>query len=588
MKRFIRELQRRNVIKSALAYLVVAWLLTQVLAIIIPAFNLSEELLRITIIVLIICFPFWIVFAWVYEITPDGLMKTNNVAPELSIARKTSNQLNYVIIASLIIAIGLLIRTNLQSSEVIIQKQKFASIPKETEKSIAVLAFDDMSPEKNQEYFSDGISEEILNLLTKIPDLKVISRTSSFSYKNKGMDIKQIGEELNVGYILEGSIRKSGSTFRITTQLIDAETGVGLWSATYDRNMEDILKVQGEIAMKVTEQLKVAIFDAELVAKTIDLDAYKLYIKAGQMTVENSAESNTNAINLLKQSIAKDSTYAPAWAELSYLYYQAGYTLLTMPDKLAMEQGRATAQKALALDSESVLGYLSLAFLENAAWNFEEANWLLEKALLLEPNSPRAISAKSDFAVYCGKPELAIDFALQLIELDPLNNNHFLMLSQNYWMSGNYKKAEESLREYLLYHPNSGWGNGMMGTVQLSLGNPEKSLEFIEKDNHLFWRAYKKCSTVFAMGNIKEADQFLEDFIAEWGNQERPFVADVYAYRKDKDEAFKWLELAYENKDSSLLRVLNYPAMQNLWGDPRWNILIHKLKLPEEHGFHLD
>lgn len=181
-----------------------------------------------------------------------------------------------------------------------------------------------MSPENNQEYFSDGISEEILNLLTKIPDLKVISRTSSFSYKGKGADIKQIGEELSVGYVLEGSIRKYGSTLRITTQLIDAKTGVGLWSATYDRNMEDILKVQGEIAMKVTEQLKVAIFDAELVAKTIDLDAYKMYIQAGQMTVENSAESNTNAIKLLKQSIAIDSTYAPAWAELSYLYYQAG------------------------------------------------------------------------------------------------------------------------------------------------------------------------------------------------------------------------------------------------------------------------
>lgn len=352
--------------------------------------------------------------------------------------------------------------------------------------------------------------------------------------------------------------------------------------------MEDILKVQGEIAAKVTQQLKVALLDTELVSKTIDMDAYKLYIQAGQMTIENSAETNTNAIQLLKESIAIDSTYAPAWADLSYLYYQAGFTLLTMSDEVAMVQGRSAAQKAILLDPESILGYLSLAFLENASWNFEEANKLLEKALLLEPNSPRAISAKADFAVYCGKPDLAIGLSLKLIELDPLNNNHFLMLSQNYWMSGDYKKAEESLREYLLYHPNSGWGNGMMGTVQLSLGNPKNSLEYIEKDTHPFWHSYKKCPTVYALGNTQEANQLLKEFIAEWGNQERPFVADVYAYRKDKDEAFKWLELAYENKDSSLLRVLNYPAMQNLWGDPRWNTFIHKLKLPEEHGFHLD
>src|SRR5699024_5752922 len=170
----------------------------------IPTFDLSEDLLRIAIIILVIVFPFWLVFAWVYEITPDGLKKTNNVPPEYSIARQTSNQLNYVIIAGLIIAIGLLIRSNLQSPEVIIQKQKFATIPKDTTKSIAVLAFADMSPERDQEYFSDGISEEILNLLAKIPDLKVISRTSSFSYKDRGVDITQIGEELNVRYVLEG------------------------------------------------------------------------------------------------------------------------------------------------------------------------------------------------------------------------------------------------------------------------------------------------------------------------------------------------------------------------------------------------
>lgn len=586
MKRFIQELQRRNVIKSALAYLVGAWLLTQVLAIIIPAFDLSEALLRITIIVLVICFPCWLIFSWIYEITPDGLNRTDNVPPELSIARQTSNQLNYIIIAGLVIAIGLLIRTSIKTAAIVVDEKEVAVIS--LDKSIAVLAFADMSPEKDQEYFSDGISEEILNLLTKIPDLKVISRTSSFSYKSKGVDIKQIGEELGVGYVLEGSIRKFGSTFRITTQLIDAKTGIRVWSATYDRNMEDILKVQGEIAAKVTQQLKVALLDTELVSKTIDMDAYKLYIQAGQMTIENSAETNTNAIQLLKESIAIDSTYAPAWADLSYLYYQAGFTLLTMSDEVAMVQGRSAAQKAILLDPESILGYLSLAFLENASWNFEEANKLLEKALLLEPNSPRAISAKADFAVYCGKPDLAIGLSLKLIELDPLNNNHFLMLSQNYWMSGDYKKAEESLREYLLYHPNSGWGNGMMGTVQLSLGNPKNSLEYIEKDTHPFWHSYKKCPTVYALGNTQEANQLLKEFIAEWGNQERPFVADVYAYRKDKDEAFKWLELAYENKDSSLLRVLNYPAMQNLWGDPRWNTFIHKLKLPEEHGFHLD
>src|SRR5690625_8019110 len=176
------------------------------------------------------------------------------------------------------------------------------------------------------------------------------------------------------------------------------------------------------------------------------MNAYKLYIQAGQMTVENSAESNTKATMILKQSSSIDSPYGAGWADLRYLYYQAGYTLLTMPDELAMQQGRLAAKKAIALDSESVLGYISLAFLENAAWNFEEANSLLENALVLEPNNPRAITAKAEFAVYCGKQELAMNLSLKLIELDPLNNNHYLMLSQNYWMNGNYKKARSEER----------------------------------------------------------------------------------------------------------------------------------------------
>lgn len=586
MKRFLQELQRRNVIKSALAYLVVAWLLTQVLAIIIPAFDLSEALLRITIIVLAICFPCWLIFSWIYEITPDGLNKTDNVPPELSIARQTSNQLNYVIIVGLVIAIGLLIRTSIKTAAIVVDEKEVAMIS--TDKSIAVLAFADMSPEKDQEYFSDGISEEILNLLTKIPDLKVISRTSSFSYKGKGMDIIKIGEELNVDHILEGSIRKSGNTFRITTQLIDAKTGVRVWSATYDRNMEDILKVQGEIAFKVTQQLKVTLLDTDLVSKTVNMEAYKLYIKAGQLTHQNSTESNTNAILLIKESIAIDDSYAPSWAELSYLYYRAGFTLLTIPMEDAMKKARKAAEVAIALDPESIWGYLSLAFLENASWNFDEANRLLDKATLMEPNNPRIIAAKAEFAIYCGKLDLATELTLKLMELDPLNNNHYFTLSHIYWMNREYTKAEESLNQYLIYHPNSGWGNGMMGTVQLSLGNPEMSMEYIKKDSHPFWHLYKKCPTVFALGDSKEANRLLEQFVAEWGDLERPYVADVYAYRGNKNEAFKWLELAFDNKDSSLLKVLNFPSMQNLWGDPRWNKFIQKLKLPKDHEYHLD
>lgn len=586
MKNFIQELHRRNVIKSALAYLVIAWLITQVLAITIPAFEWPKSLLRTSIIILVLGFPFWLIFSWSYEITPEGLKQTKSVLPEESITGKTSNRLNYIIIAGLIIAIGLLIRSNIYSTAKAVNDQDLASIT--VEKSIAVLAFADMSPEKDQEYFSDGISEEILNLLTKIPELKVISRTSSFSYKGKDIHIKKIGKELNVSYVLEGSIRKSGNTFRITAQLIDAITGVHMWSETYDRSMEDIFKVQDEIATRVAQQLKTSLIESKLLSRAVNIDAYNLYLQVGKLYSQNTTESNTHAIKLIKESIAIDSTYAPVWSGLSDLYYSAGLVYVSMPMDEALKQGRAAATKAIDLDSNYVSGYLSLASIETASWNFKAASRLLEKATLLEPNNVEVLSARAGFVLNSGKPKEAIALLLQIKELDPVQKAHYFYLGLYYWMLGELAKAEESLDHLLVFYPDVNGVNGMMGNVQLSLGHPQKALDYIEKDSGPFWNLYRKSMAVYAMGNIPEADMLLKQLITNWGDKTWPNIADVYAYRGEKDNAFKWLELALENKDSSLLEILNYPAMQNLWGDPRWNEFINKLPLPDDHGFHLD
>lgn len=586
MKNFIQELHRRNVIKSALAYLVIAWLITQVLAITIPAFEWPKSLLRTSIIILVLGFPFWLIFSWSYEITPEGLKQTKSVLPEESITGKTSNRLNYIIIAGLIIAIGLLIRSNIYSTAKAVNDQDLASIT--VEKSIAVLAFADMSPEKDQEYFSDGISEEILNLLTKIPELKVISRTSSFSYKGKDIHIKKIGKELNVSHVLEGSIRKSGNTFRITAQLIDAITGVHMWSETYDRSMEDIFKVQDEIATRVAQQLKTSLIESKLLSRAVNIDAYNLYLQVGKLYSQNTTESNTHAIKLIKESIAIDSTYAPVWSGLSDLYYSAGLVYVSMPMDEALKQGRAAATKAIDLDSNYVSGYLSLASIETASWNFKAASRLLEKATLLEPNNVEVLSARAGFVLNSGKPKEAIALLLQIKELDPVQKAHYFYLGLYYWMLGELAKAEESLDHLLVFYPDVNGVNGMMGNVQLSLGHPQKALDYIEKDSGPFWNLYRKSMAVYAMGNIPEADMLLKQLITNWGDKTWPNIADVYAYRGEKDNAFKWLELALENKDSSLLEILNYPAMQNLWGDPRWNEFINKLPLPDDHGFHLD
>ena len=590
MKKFIQELQRRNVIKSALTYLVVAWLITQVMSIVIPAFELPKSLLRASIILVTLGFPFWIVFSWIYEITPEGIKKTASIDPELSIAPQTSNRLNKIIIGALGVAIVLLVYNIISQENNISESQLNDRVvmPNTVDKSIAVLAFADMSPQKDQEYFSDGISEEILNLLAKIPDLKVISRTSSFSFKGKGLDIKEIGDKLQVGNVLEGSIRKSGNTFRITAQLVDANTGVHIWSETYDRKMEDIFKIQDEIATKVTEQLKVSLLGVALTSVRVDTDAYTLFLRASQLFAEGSSKSNADAFKMVRESIAVESSYAPAWSLLSRLFYDAAFKFSRMPMHEAIKQGKLAATKAIVLDPDNVGGYIILAQFENASWDFKERDQLLEKAMLLYPNNPRTLLAKSQFASNSGKMDQAIELLLKTIELDPLYEWNYYGLGLNYWMNGEFAKAEENLSSYLLLYPNSGLANSYMSQVQLGLGHPEKALDYIEKETDPFWHLYRKSMVVYALGNTQEADELLKQFIADYGNDSWPNIADVYAFRNEKDEAFKWLELAFKNKDASLLEILNYPEMKNLWGDPRWNKFINKLGLPEDHGFHLD
>ncbi len=590
MKKFIQELQRRNVIKAALAYMVFAWVIIQVSSIVLPIFGASVNVVRIIIFVLVIAFPFWIILSWIYEITPEGLRKTLVVDPNASEVKKTDIKIKSIIICALAIVIVFLVFNMVSQDQVgseTISNGETLSL-KSTDKSIAVLAFVDMSKEKDQEYFSDGISEEILNLLTKIPNLKVISRTSSFSYKGKEQNVKKIGVELHVAHVLEGSIRKSGNTFRITAQLIDATSGTDIWSETFDRSMEDIFKIQDEIAAKVTQKLKVTLMGSAQISTRVDTEAYTLFLKGKQLRNQNSVESNANAFKLIRESIAIDSSYAPAWNTLSTLYYDAAFQFGTMKIGDAIKKSKNAAKKSIALDPKDVEGYLILAALENASWNFKQGSELIEKAKLLNPNAPMVIQSESSFASTIGKKNLAIELRLKTMELDPLNESNNYSLGFYYWMDGQFLKAEESLNEFLLLHPNLGLANGFMGEIQLSLGHPEKALEFITKDSDPFWNLYRKSMAVYAEGNKLEANKLLKLLIKDWGKDSWPNIAHVYAFRGDKDNAFKWLDLAFEQRDGSLLEILNYPEMETLWGDPRWNLLINKLGLPKNHGFHLD
>jgi TolB-like protein/tetratricopeptide (TPR) repeat protein len=458
----------------------------------------------------------------------------------------------------------------------------------QNDKSIAVLAFADMSPNQDHEYFSDGISEEILNLLAKVPDLKVISRTSSFAYKGKEKNIKQIGEELHVGHLLEGSIRKSGNTVRITAQLINAQEGTHVWSETFEREMTDIFAIQDEIASRVTQQLK-ATLSGEILSTTADPKAYDLYLKARQIDRMGTEESNQNADSLMRQSIAIDSSYAPAWSYLGGIIYDQIYIYANLPMTAEnIRAGKVAAKKAIVLDPNYAFGYTALSSFETINWEFKEANTHISKALALAPENVHVIKSAGLNAAWLGKRSEALKLLLRALDRDPLNFYIYHNLGLCYWLLDDLENAEKNIGIFLSHYQKASGAHGLMSSIYLGLGEYDKALQEVEKESHPFWKLYHKCMVTFAMGATDESDTLLKQLIEDWGDVAWPNIASVYAFRGEKDAAFKWLELAYDQKDGSLLEILKYPEMKKLWGDPRWNDFIDKLGLPEDHGFHRD
>src|SRR5210317_902904 len=362
-----QELKRRNVIRIAILYLVSSWVLLQLADVLSSLLNAPESAGSIVVLLLILGFFPAVIFAWVYEMTPEGIKRESDVDRRQSQTPETGKKINVVIVVLLVIAIGGLVadrlipETTVEVDDVLVET---TDAPIE-DLSIAVLPFADLSPAGDQEYFSDGIAEEILNVLVRIDDLKVASRTTSWGFKGQeALGIPFIAEKMNVRHVLEGSVRKSGETVRITAQLIDADTDLHLWSETYDRTLtaESVFEVQDDIAQAIVEQLGI-IMDGDAVAPshasdTKNISAYELYLEAWQLFVER--RSLPRAIGLFEQAVAADPGFARAWSGLAATYNVApgwgfndrGYSTLA----------REAAETAIRLNPELSLPYAVLAY----------------------------------------------------------------------------------------------------------------------------------------------------------------------------------------------------------------------------------
>jgi adenylate cyclase len=452
-----------------------------------------------------------------------------------------------------------------------------------TDKSIAVLPFVDMSEKKDQEYFADGMAEEIIDLLVKTPGLKVISRTSSFQFKGKTEDLRAIGTQLGVAYVLEGSVRKSGDRVRVTAQLIDVSDGAHRWSESYDRNLVDVLKVQDEISLGLVRALQVSIgADEPKLRPTLkSVEGYSLYLR-GRLAYDRLDKAGYDqAASYFRQAmqLEPESALAPAW--LAYLYCWGAASGFVQPGT-AYEEARRYAEISLSLDpqSELAMGALGLVQIEHD-WDWAAGAAELDRALALAPGNARILALHSVAPTALGQWDAAVRDLNASLALDPLYPAGYMFLGLNHLGAGHWSEAEAAFKRALEITPNRALIHFQLARALLFNGEKQAALQQIdlEPDEARQWSG--RAAISYALGRKVDSDAELKRLTELPSATSAYLIACVHAYRGESDAAFSWLERAFAQKDSTLWRIQSEPFLNSLKGDPRYKAFLKKMHLPE-------
>jgi TolB-like protein/class 3 adenylate cyclase/lipoprotein NlpI len=448
------------------------------------------------------------------------------------------------------------------------------------DKSIAVLPFVNMSNDKNQEYFSDGLSEELINLLAKIPELKVIGRTSSFSFKGKNEDLRSIAKKLGVAQLLEGSVRKNGNRIRVSAQLIKATDGSHLWSETYDRDLEDIFKLHEEIAGMVVSQLKLKLLAVSSEKAPVNIEVHSLILKGKFFHNKLDKENVAKAVDFYEQAIALDSSNALAWALAGAGYVRQAYQKYIDQGE-GYEKARKAAMKAIALNENIAAGYLTLGDIKmkyDADWKGAQAAF--EKALNLEPSNPDVVNLNGVLNQVTGSLNKAIELTTQALALDPLRPVFYNNQGTNLTYAKRFEEANVFYKKTLEIDPRFQRSHMYIGRNYMLQGKKDLALAEMQQENVEVFKVFGLSLIYHALGRRKEADATLNDFLLRYQNEWPYLIAELYAFRGEKDASFEWLGKAYSRKDSWLLFLKGDPLLKNLWLDPRYKALLNKRNLP--------
>jgi TolB-like protein/tRNA A-37 threonylcarbamoyl transferase component Bud32/Tfp pilus assembly protein PilF len=444
--------------------------------------------------------------------------------------------------------------------------------------SIAVLPFADLSPGKDQEYFSDGLAEELLNSLAKMPGLHVVARTSSFQFKEKNEDLRVIGKKLNVAAVLEGSIRKQGQRVRISAQLVQVSDGFELWSEVYDRDLTDIFAVQEEIARSVAGSLRVTLLGEKALApRPTNLEAYNAYLQGKYFQARPTKENLVKTITYYQQATSLDSSYAPAWAALSKAYsiHAAAYGPVQ-----EFSRAREAAEQALALDpsladAHAAIGEIKLDY----DWDWTGADASYQRALVLEKGNAEVVERAALVAATLNRFEEALPLSRRAVELDPLRASAYHALAYNTWWAGQLREAETAAEKGLELDPQFPWLHTVLSRVYLAESRPQDALAEAERDTAPVFHLQDLALTYHALARKKESDQALAELISKYKETAAFQIAEVYAFRGEGDLAFTWLERAYLQHDGGLTFAKGDPLLANLERDQRYPDFLKKMRL---------
>ena len=506
----------------------------------------------------------------------------SSAAPAKSLPRWGTHAIS---VAVAVAALGLgyvLVNKFWLSKHVAAQRPATAATTVVSDKSIAVLPFTDMSEKKDQEYFGDGMAEEILNLLVRIPGLTVIGRTSSFQFKGKNEDLRAIGAKLNAAHVLEGSVRKSDERVRISAQLINARTGAHEWSETYDRHIDDVLKLQDAIAAAGARELQIAVASGYLDERSTvkSAVAYDLILRGRHASDRWDKEGEEEAVTLFRQALDRDATSSDASAELAFAYYKLGVGNFLTP-AAAFEQARWAATTALRQDPKNTLAHYVLGKIHIVYdWDWDAAEREVHEVATLAPGSADALNGGARISLTLGRWDDALRQVKAALVLDPLDANAFQALTEIQIGRGHLPEAEAAIRRLLDIRPTYAWGHFYLGLILLERGDRKPALLEMQQERTEEEQLEGLAIVNHALGRNADSDAALTKLIKEHADVAAYGIAEAYAFRGQSDEAMRWLERAYTQKDPYLVYLKAEWPQNSLAAEPRFRAFLRKMKLP--------